>query len=121
MNDRIRTIRSLDLYDQRLAGKPDMIRDHCIFCGRKRTNEHHLIPKSRLPKGYMDSDAISPRLSVCGQGNASGCHGKLHTGRLFVDWVDEEGCYAYLVSREPISRAKAYNSTGWALIPWERM
>jgi hypothetical protein len=108
MNERItKAYLALNLYDKMLAFKPDRIHPYCVFCGKPAQSQHHVIPRSRL-KGCADE--VSPRFSVCGSGNESGCHGMLHSGRLFVRWND--GC-EFLHSPEPISRDEAHARQGW--------
>ena len=49
--------------------------DECVVCGKPATNLHHVI-YGRL-YGKRD-DVQANRIPLCGWGNASGCHGKLH-------------------------------------------
>lgn len=101
---------TLDLYDKELAYKPNRISPYCEFCGRPAQSKHHVIPRSRLGKV---ADKVSPLFSVCGWGNSDGCHGKLHTGRLFVRWNDGYEC---LESDVPISRDMAHSMDGWEIL-----
>jgi hypothetical protein len=101
---------ALDLYDKQLAFKPNRLGDSCVFCGRRATSRHHVIPRSRLSK--VVANVISPLFAVCGTGNeGDSCHGKLHSGRLFVRWNKTN--YEYLKSDVPISRDEAHAQDGW--------
>jgi hypothetical protein len=107
-----KAIRGLDNYDRMLLRRPDMTGPTCVFCGKPAENNHHLIPRSRLIKA---AQWLSPIISVCGLGNASGCHGDLHSGRKHVRYFDRfevEG-WEYLTSDVPISRDEAHARDGW--------
>lgn len=69
----------------RLLGKPSIESVLCPFCGAVATNRHHIIPKGM--GGTKQAKRI-PTITVCGMGNASGCHAKLHSHELELDWQD---------------------------------
>lgn len=75
----------------------------CPFCGRPATNRHHIVPRSQ---GGHDGATIT----VCGMGNASGCHGKLHSLRLHLRWV---GHWEFLETKEPTKYQTALTMEGW--------
>lgn len=64
---------------------------HCVVCGRTGCLEqHHVVYRSqgqlyrggvRLPK---------PTLTLCGPGNAGGCHGLAHAHLLHFRWVPSD-------------------------------
>ena len=66
----------------------------CI-CGAPATNAHHIKPKGmgggsttftmRTKLGTFELK--SALVAVCGSGNASGCHGRLHSGDIRIKWV----------------------------------
>lgn len=66
----------------------------CPFCGKPAENAHHAAPKGlggggrvrvmRTEWGWFP--LRSALVAVCGRGNASGCHGGLHSGLLCVRW-----------------------------------
>ena len=91
-------------YEERLMDKPSIESDICPFCGAFATNRHHIVPKSRGGAG-------SPTVCVCGMGNTSGCHGKLHNRTLHLDWRNDE--WHYLRTSEPTKRDKALEMDGW--------
>lgn len=90
--------------DEELLDKPSIESDWCVFCGRPRTEYHHIVYRSH---GGTDG----PVVAVCGAGNASGCHGMLHSGRLHLDWRD--GGWRYLKTDQPVSHEQARQMKGW--------
>lgn len=82
-----------------LLGKPSIETEYCPFCGRSLYedgvfvgNRHHLIQKGM---GGTKLEKLIPTITVCGMGNASGCHGKLHQHLLETDWDDDADWYIY--------------------------
>lgn len=60
----------------------------CAVCGRTRPlNLHHVVRRSagQLVKGGVA--VPKPTITLCGGGNAGGCHGAAHDGRLHFRWV----------------------------------
>lgn len=74
-----------------LMGKPsiDNAEGRCCWCGAPNaTNRHHIVKRSQ-GKWVKDGREVSkPTVRLCGDGNASGCHGKAHSGKLHFRWVD---------------------------------
>lgn len=71
----------------------------CIVCGARATNNHHNPPRGRFHK---DDEKRVPRFSVCGMGNADGCHGLLHHNGGSVTLqptTDTRFCRAYADER----------------------
>lgn len=68
----------------------------CIVCGQRATNSHHCPPKGikRVFELRTDSGSFLLRpalLAVCGSGT-TGCHRKIHSGLLKIQWIwDAEG------------------------------
>lgn len=82
-----------------LMGKPSLSNAHgqCCWCGRPATNHHHVVKRS---SGTWVKDGITvskPTILLCGNGNASGCHGKAHQGLLHFKWVETTKC-----NKEPL-------------------
>ena len=75
----------------------------CVFCGKRKTQEHHVVLRSH-------GGTNGPTISVCGLGNASGCHGKLHSHQLHLRWV---GYWEYLETDEPTKYQDALAMGGW--------
>lgn len=90
--------------ERKLMDKPSIESDLCAFCGAFATNRHHIIPRSRGGKS-------GPTVSVCGNGNTSGCHGRLHDRTLHLDWRDGE--WHYLRTLKPTKTFDALELDGW--------
>lgn len=63
----------------------------CAVCGKPACNSHHQPPRSSGSSlfGWWRGEPIEllPALvSVCGMGNAAGCHAHLHSGRYRLEW-----------------------------------
>lgn len=102
---------TLPRMDWDLLDGPDMIGEHCQVCGRPATNKHHPARRDRHVYGADGKPAHNPVITLCGGGNASGCHGKAHSGRLHFRTV--EGVWEYLETAEPVKRAEALERDGW--------
>lgn len=84
---------------------PSVRRDWCVVCGKPATNMHHVIPNDRKH---------SPALSLCGMGNASGCHGAAHAHRLHFRFTDR---WEYMWTDEPLNELDASEiQEGWRCI-----
>ena len=93
----------MNLLQQALYSAPSIRTAYCVFCGRPATNQHHVVPRSQ---GGTDGAT----LSVCGLGNASGCHGKLHSHKLHVRYQDG---WQYLETKQPTKYQDALSMDGW--------
>lgn len=114
-----------------MMGKPSIRSNRCVICGQPATNQHHVVKRSA---GKWVRDGIElkkPTMSLCGMGNASGCHGLAHAGRLHFRWAvtrtvpkssKEEGLAAALVgghweaklTNQPCTYQQALaNEEGW--------
>ena len=89
--------------DKALMNAPSIESMWCPFCGRIATQKHHIVPRSR---GGKDG----PTVNVCGLGNASGCHGKLHQHRLHLRYTDE---WEFFETSEPTKYQDALEMDGW--------
>ena len=94
----------MNLLEKALMEAPSINAPYCVFCGRRATNNHHVVFRSQ---GGKDG----PTLSVCGLGNASGCHGLLHQRKLHVRYVNNE--WQYLETKEPTKYQTALSMEGW--------
>lgn len=61
---------------------------YCVVCGATSPlNQHHVVRRG-AGKMYLNGVEIrKPTLTLCGNGNASGCHGKAHAQTLHFRWV----------------------------------
>ena len=96
----------MDLLRQKLMGKPSIESPYCPFCGKPATNRHHIVPRSAGGKN-------GPTVTVCGMGNASGCHGKLHSHTLHLRYEDG---WEYLETEEPTKYQTASEMDGWRAV-----
>lgn len=100
----------------------------CAVCGNvSPLNAHHVVFRSH---GGTDG----PTITLCGNGNTSGCHGLAHHNRLFFRWVPVPvdaaeisrtvlsgraiahggGHWEYLITDEPTKIDKAMSTNeGW--------
>lgn len=74
--------------ERKLLGLPSYVSPYCLCCGEKATNQHHVIQKG-MGGRTKTIEKLIPTVSLCGFGNASGCHGLAHSGHLRI-WHDGE-------------------------------
>lgn len=99
-------------YQRELMEAPSIESDFCVFCGRPATNRHHVVYRSQ---GGTDG----PTIPVCGMGNASGCHKRLHDHTITVSYSAFLG-WECLFTDEPVKYEKALAMGGWRPIkPWD--
>ena len=89
-----------------LFDKPSIYSHECPFCGKPATNRHHIIPRSQ---GGLNG----PTIDVCGFGNASGCHGRLHSHYLHLRY---ENGWKFLETEQPTKYEVALTMDGWQSI-----
>lgn len=94
-------------HQRKLMGAPSIEAVCCPFCGRMWTERHHIVPRSA-------GGAEGPTVTVCGFGNADGCHGLLHSKRLHLDWRD--GRWVWLMTEEPTKEDRALQMDGWRFV-----
>lgn len=59
----------------------------CPICGRKALNVHHQPPKGRGKFLRIGDHLLRPALfGLCGSGT-TGCHGRVHAGKIKISWV----------------------------------
>ena len=93
----------MNLIQQALMSAPSIVTPVCPFCGRQAQNRHHIVPRSQGGRN-------GPTVDVCGMGNASGCHGKLHHHTLHVRYQDG---WQYLETKQPTKYQDALAMDGW--------
>lgn len=115
----VKTIENLQFAE--MMRQPSIETELCAICKvRKATNRHHIVPRSQGGEN-------GPTITVCGMGNASGCHGLLHAHKLHIrwgverisimhygdhDWDFEEG-WQVLYTPHPTKYADALEMEGW--------
>ena len=98
-----------------LMGKPDIGRESrfCAVCGRPATNMHHIVKRS-AGKWIRDGEEVpKPCVRLCGNGNADGCHGLAHQGRLHFRFDEERGRWEHRIFPTAIKVQDAYAAEGW--------
>ena len=111
-----------------LMGKPSLSNANgtCCWCGSPgATNRHHIVKRS-AGRWVKDGREVSkPTVLLCGNGNASGCHGKAHRGLLHFRWNDgakankeplhwyDGGHWEGLEVDEPVKYQDALGMEGW--------
>lgn len=108
--------------------------DHCAVCGKTYPlNQHHIVRRG-AGKLYHDGHEVQkPCITLCGSGNASGCHGLAHANRLHFRWVPSHrgqsrksalrnvwaGCghWEFLLLDEPTDYLTALGMGGWQRLP----
>lgn len=96
-------------YQKSLMDAPSVESDLCVICGCPATNQHHVVPKSA-------GGTNGPTISVCGNGNMSGCHKLLHDHILHVTWSTVLG-WEYLFTDKPMKEDKALRLKDWRPFP----
>lgn len=98
-----------------LMDGPTVKAPFCVVCGAARPlNQHHVVPRSR-GELYRDGKKLEkPTLTLCGHGNASGCHGEAHAYRLHFRVND--GRWEFLRTDVPTRYEDALGMGGWAPI-----
>lgn len=103
----------------------------CCVCGRTYPlNRHHVVRRSAGKLYRHGVEMPKPTVMLCGSGNAGGCHGLAHSGRLHFRWVRSEtkggnfgtylrqcssigGHWEFLVTDEPCDYLHALDLEGW--------
>lgn len=102
-------------------GAPSVKAPFCVVCGRASPlNQHHVVPRSRGSLWRDGKRLEAPTVTLCGMGNASGCHGAAHGMTLHLRYVDG---WEWLRTDAPTSRRDALAMGGWRPIhepqPWD--
>lgn len=126
---------TVDMIDRELMGKPniDNANGCCAICGKPATNKHHIVKRSAGKLVRDGREIKKPTVRLCGEGNASGCHGLAHQGKLHFRWIESVsnmpkgartsldvpyykmrgGHWEYLLSDEPTDKLTALGMEGW--------
>lgn len=95
-----------------LMDAPSVETPFCCACGRAwPLNRHHVVPRSKGELWREGRRLPKPTVVLCGSGNASGCHGKAHSGRLHFRC--EGGRMQLLETRVPVRYEEALEMEGW--------
>lgn len=100
---------------------------YCAVCGRTGVplNRHHVVKRSAVKLYRGGVEIPKPTITLCGSGNASGCHGLAHSGRLHFRWAETVndiahewmhhigGHWEYLLLDEPCDYLTALEMDGW--------
>lgn len=100
---------TFNAYRDNLLDRPSMTDgDKCVVCGAYAHDKHHVVPKGMggVPRAL---ERRIPKLLLCGNGNASGCHGLAHQKRLHLNWSDSMG-WCYLLTDEPMDDELAWRT-----------
>lgn len=99
------------------AGDADNDERECCVCRAlgmhvKAGDRHHMVPRSagKLFDAGM-RELPKPTVRLCGMGNASGCHGRAHSGLLHFRF--EGGRLEFLLPPVPMDRLTALSMDGW--------
>lgn len=99
--------------------------DRCAVCGATwPLNQHHVVRRGAGRLYERGVEVPKPTITLCGSGNASGCHGLAHANRLHFRWVEPEerfnrptpqgsGHWEWILCDEPTKYATALSRDGW--------
>ena len=110
-----------------MMGRPSVDNEArvCCVCGVPATDRHHVVRRGAGKLVVGGREVAKPTIRLCGEGNASGCHGKAHAGMLHFRWAETEhkdkrtgevligGHWEYLETDEPTKYQKALEMDGW--------
>lgn len=87
-----------------MMGKPSIDNEArvCCVCGKPATNLHHIVRRGAGKLVVNGREVKKPKARLCGDGNASGCHGLAHANMLHFRWA-ETVC---------VDRSSGYVTTG---------
>lgn len=101
-----------------LMDAPSVELDRCAVCGRAwPLNRHHVVPRSKGELWRDGRKVPKPTVTLCGGGNASGCHGLAHSGRLHFRCGG--GALQFLLCPRPMRYEEALRvADGWRDAGW---
>lgn len=99
----------MNRYERDLLDHESVKSPLCVVCGRPATDSHHVVMKGAGGVTAALERRI-PTLTLCGMGNASGCHGMAHRHMLHFRWRDG---WEWLATDEPVKYGKAIEMGGW--------
>ena len=74
-----------------LMRSPSVRTPWCAVCGATgHLEQHHMVKRSAGQLVVHGHAVPHPTITLCGHGNASGCHGRAHAGLLHFRWVRED-------------------------------
>ena len=95
-----------------LMDAPTVELPFCAICGRRwPLNRHHIVWRSWGEVWEGGRRLEKPTITLCGSGNASGCHGLAHQRRLHFRM--SEGRLQYLMTNRPTRYEEALGTDGW--------
>ena len=90
----------------------------CVVCGRNYPlNRHHIVRRGAGELYEGGRKLPKPVVTLCGQGNTSGCHGKAHHEMLH--FRNDRGLLEYIVLDQPPRYQEALEIDGWAPLDTE--
>lgn len=122
---------TLPLYLRPLMDGATVRACRCVVCGASAPlNQHHVVRRSAGKLYRHGMEVPKPTLTLCGSGNASGCHGLAHAQMLHLRWVTSDepigtvqwqgsvttkgGHWEYLRTAEPVKEFTAQQiADGW--------
>lgn len=94
-----------------LMDAPSVETPWCAVCGKTGHIERHHMVKRSAGKLYRGGIEVpKPTITLCGHGNADGCHGMAHQGRLHFGFWD--GVLWYRIG-EPMPYQQALETGVW--------
>lgn len=95
----------------------------CVVCGAPAHDQHHVVRRGAGKMYRGGIEVPKPTLTLCGSGNASGCHGLAHAQRLHFRWVKKScrfndsasygsGHWEWLLTDEPMKELRAQGIEG---------
>ena len=97
-------VNGMSVFDEQNMHGKTIRSDRCVFCGRPSYEQHHVVPRAR-------GGSKGPTVAVCGWGNTGGCHGRLHSGRLWLRWDGTH--WLWLATPGGCSIEEAWSREGW--------
>ncbi|AKT48225.1 hypothetical protein ADJ70_03390 [Olsenella sp. oral taxon 807] len=90
---------------------PSVDAGRCVVCGAAwPLNRHHVVRRGAGRLWRDGREVPKPTLTLCGMGNASGCHALAHANRLHFRWV---GRWEWVLLDEPTKYHVALSMDGW--------
>lgn len=101
-----------------MMGRPSVRKPYCVACGASAfpLNQHHVVRRGAGVLVVGGVEVPKPTVTLCGNGNASGCHRKAHDGRLHFRWADDRngGHWECKRVKEPCRYQEALaDESGW--------
>lgn len=98
----------MNLYQRVMMDMPSIKSEFCPFCGKPATENHHIVPRSQ-------GGLKGPTVSVCGWGNATGCHGMLHKHIIHLR-PGKNGWWEWLITPKGTKYDTALKMSGWMAV-----